>query len=331
MIPISLFYEEPDPDRWLPFDRYPRRLFRRLARGPRRPGGQERVFLNLCAGLDRLGVPYTVNRYRQARRDPALPVGIIGKPHVLDRLPWRNPILFGASVMSHPLADPTLLMRRPSIHRILVPGEWMRRMCEPYWGELVHPWPVGIDTTAWAPAPAAERDLDVLLYDKVRWDHDRYARDLIGPVRTHLAARGLRVAELRYGFYREEDLAALLRRCRAMVFLCEHETQGLAYQQALACGVPILAWDRGGFWQDPEFFPDRVRFGPVSSVPYWDPVCGETFKDDATFASSFDMFWANLAAGRYHPRDYILAHLTLECCASAYLKHWESAFGSMAA
>ena len=35
-----------------------------------------------------------------------------------------------------------------------------------------------------------------------------------------------------------------------MVFLCEHENQDIAYQQALACGVPILAWDRGGYWQD---------------------------------------------------------------------------------
>lgn len=324
---ISLFYEEPDPDRWLPGDRYPRRLLRRVARGPRRPGGQERVFLNLCAGLDHLGVPYTVNCYHQARREPALPVGIIGKSHVLDRQPWRNPILFGASVMSHPLADPGLLTRLPTLRRILVPGEWMRRMCEPHWGGLVHSWPVGIDTATWTPAPAAEHDLDVLLYDKVRWEHDRYERDLIGPVRTHLAARGLRVAELRYGFYHEENFAALLRRCRAMIFLCEHETQGLAYQQALACGIPILAWDRGGCWQDPEYFPNRVRFSPVSSVPYWDASCGETFADSAIFPVAFDAFWTNLATGRYHPRDYILANLTLERCAQAYLEHWEAAFG----
>mgnify|MGYP003296622018 CR=1 FL=1 len=49
---LNLFYAEPDPDRWLPFDRYPRRLLRRLIRGKPRPGGQTRVFLNLMAGLD---------------------------------------------------------------------------------------------------------------------------------------------------------------------------------------------------------------------------------------------------------------------------------------
>jgi glycosyltransferase involved in cell wall biosynthesis len=40
-----------------------------------------------------------------------------------------------------------------------------------------------------------------------------------------------------------------------MVFLCEHETQGFAYQQALSCGVPIIAWDRGGLLQDPKLLP----------------------------------------------------------------------------
>mgnify|MGYP003341570386 FL=1 len=50
--PLNIFYEEPDPDRWVPYDRYPRRLVRRLVRGPAQPGGAMRVFLNLCAGLD---------------------------------------------------------------------------------------------------------------------------------------------------------------------------------------------------------------------------------------------------------------------------------------
>ena len=64
---------------------------------------------------------------------------------------------------------------------------------------------------------------------------------------------------------------------RAMIFLCEHETQGIAYQQALSCGVPILAWDRGGHWQDPACFPPWSMGNPVTSVPYWDERCGRTF------------------------------------------------------
>src|ERR1700754_4903015 len=108
---LHLFYKEPDLDRWIPGDRVPRRLIRCLLRGTPQPGGQQRVAINLCAGLDKLGVPYRFNDFRAAKRSPDMPVGIIGKAHLLDEHRWRNPILFGASVMSHPLADPSLLER----------------------------------------------------------------------------------------------------------------------------------------------------------------------------------------------------------------------------
>ena len=67
---LNIFYEEPDDDRWLPFDRYPRRVVRQIVRGKTRPGGQTRVFLNLCAGLDQIDVGYRVNDYRFAREIP---------------------------------------------------------------------------------------------------------------------------------------------------------------------------------------------------------------------------------------------------------------------
>jgi hypothetical protein len=322
---LHLIYEEPNPDRWFPGDRHPRQLIRRIVRGPRQPSGQERVFINLKAGLDKIGVPYRQNDYAWARRNPSAPVGIVGKPFVLDRMDWRNPMLFGASVMSHPDADPGLLNRRP-IRRILVPGEWMRRMFEARWGEKVKAWPVGIDTDLWSPQPGTKKH-DVLFYDKVRWDHDRYERELIGPIRAALRERGLSFAEIRYGQYYEEDFRQLLAHSRTMIFLCEHETQGLAYQQALSCGVPIFAWDRGGFWQDPEYYPGKVRFGPVSSVPYWDERCGATFVSPEGFAVGFDRFLESVRADLYSPRDYIMENLTLDKCARAYLEHWREVFG----
>jgi glycosyltransferase involved in cell wall biosynthesis len=326
--PLLLFYEEPDPDRWIPGDRIPRRWLRRLLRGRPQPGGQKIVALNLFAGLERIGHPYRVNRYDLARAHPERPVGIIGKPHVLDHHDWTNPVLFGASVMSHPLADPTLLARHPGIRRILVPGEWMRAMCEPHWPGRVAVWPVGIDTDRWSPQPGVRPEFDVLLYDKIRWDYAKFEPALLNPIRAELARRGLGHAHLRYGFYREEQFADLLPRCRAMIFLCEHETQGLAYQQALACGVPILAWDRGGFWQDPQYFPDRVKFAPVSAVPYWDARCGHTFPDVESFPSALDAFWRQLGAGGFSPRDYVVEHLTLEAGARGYLAHWREVFGA---
>src|SRR5205085_6802515 len=129
-------------------------------------------------------------------------------------------------------------------------------------------------------------------YDKVRWEHERFEDELINPIVAHLERKQMSFITLRYGFYREEEFHRLLNRSRMMIFLCEHETQGIAYQQALSCGVPILAWDRGGYWQDPSYFPHRVKFQPVSSVPYWDERCGRTFAGIEEFKGAWQAFWS---------------------------------------
>ena len=326
---LNLFYREPDPDRWVQWDRYPRRVIRRILRGRRLVGGQERVFLNLKAGLRKLGVDFRENDFRHARRNPEEPVGIVGKPCVLDLMRWENPILFGASVMSHPVEDPELLERRP-IRRVLVPGEWMRRMCEPYWGGKVFAWPVGIDTDLWRPAVSGAKAERVLLYHKVRWEQERYDRELVEPIREELQRRGVPWVEIRYGGYREEEFRDVLGRVQAMIFLCEHETQGLAYQEALASGVPVLAWDRGGMWRDPAYYPDRVVYGPVSSVPYWDGRCGERFEGIQDFSAMWEVFWGRVKEEAYDPRGFIVENLGLERCASEYLGHWEAVNGGTA-
>jgi glycosyltransferase involved in cell wall biosynthesis len=320
---LNLFYQEPDEDRWLPFDRVLRRVVRRVLRGEPEIGGHQRVSLNLRAGLERLGVPYRLNDYDYARRNPHVLVCIVGKAQVLDKMEWKNPILFGAAVFSHPLDDPRLFERRP-VRKVLLPGAWMKEMWRPYWNESVAVWPVGIDTDRWQPRAAADKPFDVLLYDKVRWDHERYEAGLIEPIRARLRQAGRSFREIRYGSYREADYQAALAECRTMIFLCEHETQGIAYQQALAAGVPILAWDRGGYWQDPAYFPDKVKFQPVSSVPYWDERCGRTFTAIEAFDDAWQRFWDEFQSGRYDPRAYILETLTLEKCAQHYLHQVQS-------
>jgi len=318
MSPLHLFYAEPDPDRWLPGDRHPRRLIRCLVRGKPQPGGHQRVFLNLCAGLDQLGVAYRVNDYRSLRQHPEAIACIIGKPHLLDAHAWKNPILFGAAGYSHPLDDPDLLKRLP-VRGVLVPGEWMRQMFEPYYGDRVFSWPVGIDSDRWLPGEEKDKDIDVLVYDKVRWERDRYERELITPIQRHLAKRNLRVMTLCYGFYKEAEFQTLLERSKAMIFLCEHETQGIAYQQALSCNVPILAWERGGYWRDPNYFPKKVQFFGVSSVPYWSDRCGLKFTNLSEFQNIFNAFFSYVNHHKFSPRQYILENLTLKQCAQSYL------------
>lgn len=316
--PLNIFYEEPDPDRWINFDRYPRRLIRRLVRGKQRPGGVGTIAINLLKGFDKLNIPYRLNDYKYIKEHPEEIACIIGKPHVLFDKNWKNDIIFGAGIYSHPIECPDLLIKYPNVKRFLVPGEWMKNMFEPFYHDKVLSWAVGIDTEVWSPQLKLVPETDFLIYDKIRWEHDKYKADIIDPICKSIDEKSLTYSFIRYGTYSHEELKHKLGQAKAVIFLCEHETQGLAYQQILATGIPILAWDRGGYWQDLYYYPDKVKYQPVSSVPYWDDRCGMKFTNADDFKKELTVFLTRL--DEFKPRDYIMENLTLESAAQAYLE-----------
>ncbi|MBB5395351.1 glycosyltransferase [Mucilaginibacter sp. AK015] len=311
--PLNIFYEEPDPDRWVPFDRYPRRAIRRLIRGKQRPGGVAMVAINLMEGLKRLGIPYRFNDYAYIKKHPEEIACIIGKPHILFEKKWLNPVIFGAGIYSHPIECPDLFERYPNVRYVLVPGEWMRKMFEPYYQQKVLAWPAGIDTELWKPS-SGEKRTDFLIYDKT---HGRHNTAIIDPTLALLRKNNLSFTIIRYGGYTQQQLLQSLNNCKAAIYISESETQGLAYQQILATNTPILAWDRGGYWLDPYYYPDKVKFAPVSSVPYWDERCGVKFTSAADIEEKLGIFLGSLSS--FKPRDYILENLTLEQCARKYM------------
>ena len=316
--PLNLFYQEPDLDRWFKYDRYPRKIFRRLIRGKQKPGGVMIVALNLMAGLDQLKIPYRLNDYKYIRKHPEELACIIGKPQLLFEKEWKNPILFGAGIFSHPVECPDLFEKYPQVKHLLVPGEWMRKMFEPYYAEQVSAWPTGIDTNKWKPA-ADGQVFDFLIYNKIRWNYNHFEETLLKPIKQSLDNNYISYHTIRYGNYTPKELAAKLKISKAVIFLCEHETQGIAYQQILSCNIPVLAWDRGGFWKDPFYFPHKIKYQPVSSVPYWDERCGLKFKDHSEFEPQVNTFLELLKSNQFSPRQYILENLSLEICAQRYL------------
>ena len=191
-------------------------------------------------------------------------------------------------------------------------------MYKPHYGRRVAVWPVGIETDRWTPAPSDQKSVDFLIYDKIRWDRGRVNEALVEPILAILRRRGLTYETLRYGSYRPEDYRVALSQSRAMLFLCEHETQGLAYQEAMSSGVPILAWDPG-LWLDAWRFRYGEAIVPATSVPYFDERCGRTFETYVDFEDRLDDFLEALNAGTLRPRDYVLDELTIEKCSQRYL------------
>jgi hypothetical protein len=108
------------------------------------------IAVNLKKGLDKLNVPYRFNDYSYIKQHPEEVACIIGMPQMLFNRQWDNPVILGAGVFSHPVECPDLFSEYPNVKRVLVPGEWMRKMFEPYYNGQVLSWPVGIDTDRWS-------------------------------------------------------------------------------------------------------------------------------------------------------------------------------------
>lgn len=316
---IFLYYvPPPEVNRWIPGDRWVRPLVRRVVRGRPAPSGIDKTYLNIAAGLRELGVNFRFNRpWHEIRRHDR--VGVFGRDRpCLAGYDRPNRLVAGVALMTHPSEWPTLCQEYP-VAFYTQQGDWATAIYRPYFGDDVCvTCPVGIETEIWKPTPSQVPTTDFLLYNKIRWDYPMREQTLLQPIREHLQKRGLTFEEIRYGAYKPEDYAAAMRRCRSLLFICEHESQGFAYQEAMSAGMPVLAWDPGE-WLDPRRFEWGTPQVPASSVPFFDARCGERFLDFAAFPSALGVFAENLGQGKYAPRDYILDHLTLKQCATRYL------------
>lgn len=303
----------------MPGDRLVRPLARRLIRGKPRLSGIDKVFHNLCLGLDCLGVDYLINLpFKELTADDR--VGVLGcGRYSLQGYDRPNPIVAGIALMTHPSEWPTLCEDYP-VKRYLQHSAWANDVYRWYFGDRCGIWPVGIDTDNWP--PAADKDIDLLIYDKVRWNREMVKPPLSAVISAFASRKHLVVESVVYGNYTEREYRRLLDRSKGMIFLCEHESQGIAYQECLSCGVPVLAWDQGHCLD-----PNRFAWGqpniPATSVPYFDGRCGERFAGPEDFDEKLSMFLEKIDASAYSPRDFVMENLTLRGSAKRFLSFFE--------
>jgi hypothetical protein len=323
---VLLFYEDFDQDRFFKNDRHIKRALRTVYRtfvGGQRVTGFGVAFASLKQALERLGYEARVNDFALARRNPGYPIGIAGYPHILSDFPLPNPAVLGPGLLDHPGLMPHL-MEDPRHKAYLCPSEWYRQIFAKLYGDKCVTWFAGVDTDAWPDLSDQPKDVDFIIYEKILWNRAEAAPKLVGPILAELSRRGLTSARLPYGRYDYAQYRDLLRRARGMIFLVEHETQGLAYQEAMACGVPILAWDQG-LWLDPKRLEFESAPVPASSVPYFGPQCGERWKSLDDLPGALDRFLERRAT--YSPRAFVVERLSMAESARLYLKHYASAGG----
>jgi glycosyltransferase involved in cell wall biosynthesis len=314
---ILLFFKEAEKDKFVKYDRYLKRVVRplyELLHHRQKKSGFAVWFELLKLALEREGWFVRANDYAAARRHPHYPVGLVGFPELIDKWKLPNPAILGPSLYDHPMQAPRL-MDDSRFKSYLVVAWWMYDMFRPIYGAACVQWYAGMDIEKWTDTAATTKDIDFLIYDKIRWNHDGLATELLEPIQNKLRDRGFRTETIRYRFYDHITYRRLLERSRAMVFLCEHETQGMAYQEAMASNVPILAWDNG-YWLDPMWKQFSSTMIPASSVPLFSSDCGERFVDLAGFEPALDRFLDRLP--RLNPRKYVLENLSMKRSAQIY-------------
>ena len=320
---ILLFYKEFEKDTIFKYDRYLKRVVRpiyNLTHSRQKKTGFGVSFELLKRALEEQGWLVRVNDYALAREHPEYPVGLVGFPAVVDGWDLPNPAILGPSLFDHPLLAPRL-MEDPRFRIYLVLAQWMYDMFRPIYGDACVRWHAGTDTDQWADTSLFAKDIDFLVYDKIRWNHEARSTELLHPILDVLARRGLRTHLIRYKYHDHKTYRRLLERSRAMIFLCEHETQGLAYQEALACNVPVLAWDNG-YWLDPLWKQVSNAMIPASSVPFFSADCGDRFANLGRFEEALNRFLDRMIS--YRPRKYVLENLSWQQSATIYSRAYFS-------
>ena len=108
-----------------------------------------------------------------------------------------------------------------------------------------------------------------------------------------------------YGSYGEDGFRQLVNSAKFCFLINGTESQGIAVQEIMSMGVPIIAWDIKEWLDQGEAY--RV---PATSVPFWDERCGEKFYSIADLEKTFDKFYATI--NDYDPKAFVKDNLSFE-------------------
>jgi hypothetical protein len=321
---IHLYFRLQRKDRFIPGDRYIIPIIKKILGKKPRISGVKKVFDNLCKGFDLLGINYDVNLPFNKIK-PGEPVVVLGSgKYGLDGYKQPNPVIAGIALMTHPSEWPSLFHDYP-VAAYLQHSDWANNVYVPFYGkEKCACWPAGIETEKWKPVNKS-KTFDFIIYNKIRWNNNELDNKLRLPVFKKLETLGISCKEIKYGHYQEAEYLNLLKECKAMIFLCEHESQGFACCEALSMNVPVFAWDQG-FCLDPNRFAWNDPVVSATSVPFFDETCGMTFKNIEDFDQLISDFWSGVNEGRFNPREYVLKNISLEKSAERMIEIIKSVY-----
>jgi hypothetical protein len=172
-----------------------------------------------------------------------------------------------------------------------------------------HVWPVGINTDMFNENNRGGFQRDCFIYYKTVTKQVNQTH--LDSVIAECTKLGLSYEVITYGTYTEAKYRELINTSKFGIFLTGTESQGIAYMEALAMGLPLYIIEVNEFYYELQNY--RFTSPNVSAAPYFDSRCGVKHKD----LSQLPNFIQTL--GTYTPRSYILDNHTVKLGATKYM------------
>ena len=255
--------------------------------------GPKKVVYNLLESLDQQKIPYTINEEKY-------------KYNFILQYDYTGHEKHSNLHLEHCVIGPqiwmfdehvSILKENPDYYKsIIAPSQWVKDLYVnkfEYLEEKISVWPVGLSL------PEVKRDYkwDCIVYYKRRSDEE------FNKVKSFLDDKGLTYKSLSYGSYSEDEIEKLSPSAKFCFLLNGSESQGIAVQEIMATGTPLLVWDITT-WEDqgPEWSV------PATAVPYWSDECGERFFKYEDLDKTFEKFYSRI--DEYDPRKYVEENLS---------------------
>ena len=284
--------------------------------------GPKKVVENLIKGLDKLGYPYVVNK----RLDACKRLYIHDDRTAFLNIPKIDQnvkIITGPNIFNLPMDIPNNIDISRTVY--IQPSEWAKELfldCDFNKCKLDF-WPVGIDTDEFKPLNLKKEF--ILIYFKIRdkESEEKLLEKELKQIENVLKNKKLDYRIIKYSSYKEEDFKNLLNKSRYIIWLGMLETQGIAFEEALATNIPVLVCDFNSHFTCIKNRQDK--YYKVTNAPYFSDASGLKIKNLSELERAINFMENNLSG--FNPRKYILKNLSLEKQAKELILLYQKHFG----
>ena len=264
--------------------------------------GPHKVVDNLIKSLDQEKIDYAIN---EEKYEHNFLVQYDATAHKKHSEIEQDTTIIGPQVWLFDGYGQFLIENQNYYKKIIAPSEWVKNKFITKFNlpeDKLAVWPVGIEEFN----NIREPNYDCLIYFKRRDQSE------LDAVKKFLVNNGLSYRMVEYGTYGEDGFKQLVNSAKFCFLINGTESQGIAVQEIMSMGVPIIAWDIKEWLDQGEAY--RV---PATSIPYWDERCGEVFFNIDDLEVTFSKFYATL--DQYDPKAFIKDNLSFECSVKTLL------------